>query len=564
MTELRKQWVDSDGLRLAVYVQGRADGPTVVLVHGYPDNHTVWDGVAELLGERFRVVRYDVRGHGESAAPRGRAGYRMARLVEDLVAVVRAVSPDGPVHLVGHDWGSIQAWAAVRHPAHWGLFSSYTTISGPDLAHINAWVRSSRRPGHLRRVLWQGLHSWYIGAFQTPVLPELVWRIRPLRALFGASYRDARNGVQLYRANMLAPQPTPERTPVPVQQLALTRDRFVTAALLDAAEPWVERLWRRDLALEHWAPRTNPELIARLVAEFVDHVDGAPAPRTLARARVGDGEPAMAGQLALVTGAGSGIGRATALAFGEQGAEVLCVDVDLAAAEGTAKELGDRGHAYQLDVSDGAATDALAETVLTEHGVPDVVMANAGVGVHGGFLDTSVEDWRRVLDVNLWGVIHTLRAFLPPLVDRGEGGHIVVTASAAGYTVAPSLPAYSTTKAGVLMLAQCLAGELRDTGIGVHAICPGFVHTNITATTRFAGADAAEERSRQAKTTELYRRRGFGPEKVAPAVVAAIRDGRLVVPVTPEAKLGLVGARFAPGAMRALGRWLDANASKRT
>jgi len=564
MTELRKQWVESDGLRLAAYVQGRADGPTVVLAHGYPDNHTVWDGVAELLGERFRVVRYDVRGHGESAAPRGRAGYRMNHLVDDLAAVVRAVSPDQPVHLVGHDWGSIQAWAAVRDPAYWGLFASYTTMSGPDLAHISAWVRSSRRPGHLRRVLWQGLHSWYIGAFQTPVLPELVWRIRPLRARFGATYRDARNGVQLYRANMLAPQPTPERTPVPVQQLALTRDRFVTTALVTAAEPWVERLWRRDLALRHWAPRTHPALIARMVGEFVDHVDGAPAPRTLARARVGSGEPPMTGQLTLVTGAGSGIGRATALAFGEQGADVLCVDIDLAAAESTAKELGERGHAYRLDVADGTAADALAARVLDEHGVPDVVMANAGVAVHGGFLETSVEDWRRLLDVNLWGVIHTLRAFLPPLVDRGEGGQVVVTASAAGYLVDPSLPAYSTSKAGVLMLAQCLAGELAHTGIGVHAICPGLVHTNITNTMRVAGVDAEEERVRQARTTELYRRRGFGPEKVAAAVVAAIHDGRLVVPVTPEAKLGLVATRFAPGATRALGRWMDAQASKRT
>src|SRR5690606_38075665 len=134
------------GLRLAVYVQGRADGPTIVLVHGYPDDHTVWDGVAESLAQRFRVVRYDVRGHGESAAPRGRDGYRMPHLVADLAAVVRAVSPDRPVHLVGHDWGSIQAWAAVRDPAHWGLFASYTTISGPDLAHVSAWLRSSRRP----------------------------------------------------------------------------------------------------------------------------------------------------------------------------------------------------------------------------------------------------------------------------------------------------------------------------------------------------------------------------------------------------------------------------------
>lgn len=564
MTELHRRWVDSGGLRLAVYEQGRSDGPKVVLVHGYPDNHTIWDGVAELLGERFRVVRYDVRGHGESGTPQGRAGYRMELLAADLVAVIRAVSADAPVHLVGHDWGSIQAWSAVRDPALAGLFSSYTSISGPDLAHVNAWMRGSRRPGHLRRVLRQVLHSWYIGAFQVPVLPELVWRIALLRKRFGATYRDARNGVQLYRANMLAPQPAPEPTSVPVQQIALTKDPFVTQGLLGSADPWCERLWRRELAAEHWAPRREPAAVTRLITEFIDHVDGAPAVRELARARVGVDQPPMVGQVALVTGAGSGIGRSTALAFGARGAEVVCVDIDADAAAATAKELGECGHAYRLDVADASATEALAEQVLVAHGVPDIVMANAGIGMHGSFLDTSVEDWRRVLDVNLWGVIHTLRAFLPPLVDRQEGGHVVVTASAAGFLVTPSLSAYSTTKAGVLMLAQCLAGELAGKGIGVSAICPGVVHTNITSTTRFAGTEPAQERVAQARASEMYRRRGFGPDKVAAAVVAAVQEDRLVVPVTPEARLGLVGSRFAPGPTRALGRWLDAQTAKRT
>jgi short-subunit dehydrogenase len=179
-------------------------------------------------------------------------------------------------------------------------------------------------------------------------------------------------------------------------------------------------------------------------------------------------------------------------------------------------------------------------------------MANAGVGVSGSFLDTSVEDWQRVLDVNLWGVIHTLRAFLPPLVDRGEGGNVVITASAAGFLPMPSLSAYGTTKAGVLMLAQCLSGELAGDGIAVSAICPGFVHTNITSTARFAGLSADEERAQQARATELYRRRGFGPEKVAAAVVAAVRDNRTVVPVTPEAKVGAVANRVSPAMTRAV------------
>lgn len=268
----------------------------------------------------------------------------------------------------------------------------------------------------------------------------------------------------------------------------------------------------------------------------------------------------MAGHLAVVTGAGSGIGRETALALAAAGAEVLCVDIDFASAARTAEQAG--GAAYQLDVSDGPGAERLAGHITSEHGVPDLVMANAGIGVAGTFLDTSVEDWRRVLDVNLWGVIHTLRAFLPAMVERREGGHVVITSSAAGYFATPTLPAYSTTKAGVLMLAQCLAGELREAGIGVSAICPGFVHTNITATTRFAGTTKEEERELQQRTFAMYGKRGYGPEKVAKAVLQAVRANKLVVPVTPEARVGALGARFAPATTRVIGRWIGAQAGK--
>lgn len=236
------------------------------------------------------------------------------------------------------------------------------------------------------------------------------------------------------------------------------------------------------------------------------------------------------------------------------------MDIDFDAARATADAVG--GHAFSLDVADSAATHKLADQVFAEHGVPDLVMANAGIAVAGSFLDTDEEDWKRILDVNLWGVINTLRAFVPALVERGEGGHVVVTASAAGYVVTPSLPAYGTTKAAVLMLAQTLAGELKQHGIGVSAICPGFVHTNITNSARFAGLSPEEEREQRAHATALYKRRGFGPEKVADAILAAVRDKKVVVPVTPEAKVGAVATRLAPGATRRVLAWADAIATR--
>jgi len=557
---MSRRWVESGGVRLSVREEGPADGATVVLVHGYPDNSDVWDGVSAVLAERFHVVRYDVRGCGSSESPVGLDGYRIPHLVDDLAAVVRATGGENPVHLVAHDWGSIQSWAAVSDPALSGLFASYTSISGPDLDHIGVWMRKRGR-----QQLRQLVHSWYIGAFQVPVVPELVWRLRPLRAKFHATYRDARNGIQLYRANMASrlSRPEPLRTSIPVQQIALTKDPFVTPPLLESTDPWCDRLWRRELVAEHWAVRSEPAKVARFITDFVDHLDGGAASRELARAKVGADRGALAGQLAMVTGAGSGIGRATALALGEQGVDVLCVDIDFASAERTAADLKKPGLAFQLDVADSTATQRLAEHILAEHGVPDLVMANAGIGISGSFLDTSEDDWRRVIDVNLWGVINTLRAFVPSLVSRGEGGHVVVTASAAGYVVLPSLTAYGTTKAAVLMLAQSLSSELARDGIGVSAICPGVVNTNIAATTRFAGLDAAAERERQANAAALYQRRGFGPEKVATEIVAAVLDKRVVVPVTPEAKIGRLATRFAPGTTRAISRWIDSQAARR-
>ncbi len=515
-------------LRLRVVEEGDPAAPTVVLVHGFPDTSSVWDGVVEGLVGRFHVVRYDTRGAGGSGRPADTAGYRVERLVEDLVAVVQAVAPGRKVHLVGHDWGSTQAWVAVEvHPE---LFASFTSISGPSLGHVSDWVAKNRR--HPVKVLNLLRHSWYISGFKVPVVPELLWRFRAVRTRLHAQHRELVNGLGLYRANV-GSAPAPRVVSVPVLQLELRRDPFVKAGHLDAAKPWVSNLTRRSLQASHWAPRTHPQAVARMVREFVD---GVPEKR----------------ELVVITGAGSGIGRATALAFAVDGAEVVAVDVDGKAAERTAREV--RGHAYELDVADAEATRVVAERIRAEHGVPDVVMANAGVVVAGSFLDTSEADWRRVVDVNLWGVVHTLRAFIPQLVQRGEGGHVVVTASMASYFPSKALPAYSATKAAVLMLAECLAEELKPEGIGVSAICPGVVHTNITRSATFAGVDAATEQVKRDAVTRTYQLRGYGPERVATAVVAAVRHNRLVVPVTPESRLVRFGSRLSPKAVRILGR----------
>ena len=543
-----------DGLRLLVTEMGDRARPTVLFVHGFPDSSAVWHGVAEALVDRFHVVLFDVRGAGGSEAPDTREGYRLDRLAADIAAVARVVSPGAPVHLVGHDWGSIQGWHAVTEPAYGDLFASYTSISGPCLDHVSALVRREIKHLRLLPVLRQVAHSWYIAAFQVPLVPELVWRLPLVRKRFDAAQRDAVNGIELYRANIGSRRAVTERrTSVPVQQVALLNDPFVLPPLLRAAEPWCASLWRRPLARGHWAPRTHPGEVAELIEEFIGHVGGRPAGRELRRARVGGRAGRFAGRVVLVTGAGSGIGRSSALAFAAEGADVVAVDVDAVTAAATAesaRQLGVDAWHHRVDVTDA---DALAKLAAQLPDVPDIVLANAGIGVAGGFLDTGEDDWRRVLEVNLLGVVHTLRAFAPPLVRRGRGGHIVVTASAAAFTPWPVLTAYATSKAAVLSLAQSLRTELAPHGIGVSAICPGPVATNIVNATRFAGQDAETERTSRQRLDAAYRQRNYGPDRVATAVLRAVEQNRAVVPVTPEGHLAAIGSRLAPGLVRWVG-----------
>src|SRR5882757_7565308 len=139
-------WVASaDGTRIAVYQYGDPAAPVLICVHGYPDNARLWEPVAERLAAEFHVITYDVRGAGESDHPSGRSAYRLDRLEEDFTAVLDAVSPDQPVQLLAHDWGSIQSWHFVTSERLRGRIASYVSISGPSLDHAGYFLRR-RRP----------------------------------------------------------------------------------------------------------------------------------------------------------------------------------------------------------------------------------------------------------------------------------------------------------------------------------------------------------------------------------------------------------------------------------
>ncbi|MGH8959708.1 MAG: alpha/beta fold hydrolase [Jatrophihabitantaceae bacterium] len=274
----------TDGVRLAVYESGDPGATTVLAVHGYPDNHTVWDGVSELLAERFHVVTYDVRGTGQSDQPAPQRAYRMDRLVDDLGAVLDAVSPDAPVHLLAHDWGSVQCWPALTDERFAGRIASFTSISGPSLDHAAAWLRRAHR--HPRAAARQLLDSYYIALFQLPVLPEAIMRSRRVERLLaaagrvGSSAADRTNGLKLYRANMLPRlgRPRPERIDVPVQVLAPSRDAFVSPRMqLEAPAPYVADLTARRISGRHWVLAERPDVIARCTAEFIGCVENGAA-----------------------------------------------------------------------------------------------------------------------------------------------------------------------------------------------------------------------------------------------------------------------------------------------
>ncbi|WP_395103396.1 SDR family NAD(P)-dependent oxidoreductase [Actinomadura sp. SCN-SB] len=274
------------------------------------------------------------------------------------------------------------------------------------------------------------------------------------------------------------------------------------------------------------------------------------------------------GALAVVTGAGSGFGRATTLALAERGTTVIAADIDLPAAERTiamAKSLGADGAAYQVDVADAAAMEEFAAEIKDARRVPDIVVNNAGIAVAGPFLETGLDDLRRIVGVNLWGVVHGSRLFgrqmadrvraLPVKPDRPNlGGHIVNIASAAAFAPHRDLGAYCMTKAAVLQLSNSLRAELAGLRIGVTAVCPGFASTGIGRNATIVGVDEAGVQRMRERLDRGLQRRGYPPEKVAERIVDAIIENRPVVPVNVEGHLLYALSRLSPRALRMLAR----------
>ena len=269
----------AQGVELAVVEAGDRTRPTVLLVHGYPDTKEMWAGVASALTGRFHVVAYDNRGAGASSSPADDAGYDLDRLAGDVLAVIQACSPGRPVHLVGHDWGSVAGWELATSARSRGRLASFTSISGPCLDHLGHWAGARRRrptPAGMAALLGQAARSWYVAAFRLPRLPELAWR-GPLRWCGRRiDPDDAVRGLGLYRHNLPGrvrhPRPDPVAR-VPVLLIVPTRDPFVSPRVHDDLDRWVPGLRRCALPAGHWVPLTHAGLVADWIGEFVDDVE---------------------------------------------------------------------------------------------------------------------------------------------------------------------------------------------------------------------------------------------------------------------------------------------------
>jgi short-subunit dehydrogenase len=250
------------------------------------------------------------------------------------------------------------------------------------------------------------------------------------------------------------------------------------------------------------------------------------------------------GSRAVVTGAGSGIGRAFALELAARGGRVVCSDISLVSAEATASEIrasGGQAHAVACDVARLEDVEALAVAAEDWLGAPvDLVVNNAGVGTGGSVIgETPIDDWRWTVGINMWGVIHGCHVFTPRLRIAGRGG-VINVASAAGFTAAPQMAAYNATKAATIAVSETLAAELSGTDIRVTVVCPTFVATNIAANGRMT------DRGRQ-MTNLLMERGKVSAEGVARMSLDGLDRGKLYVLPQLDAKLVWRLKRFMPG-----------------
>lgn len=254
------------------------------------------------------------------------------------------------------------------------------------------------------------------------------------------------------------------------------------------------------------------------------------------------------GKVVLITGAASGIGLSCAQSFAKQGARVIMTDLNEAALEGARQLVLAAGApsclAYVCDVSNEASVNACADRVQSDVGALDVLVNNAGIYYLGGFMETSLEMWQRMFQVNLMGIVLMCRAFLPAMKAASGPRRIVNIGSLASFLGAPNITAYCSSKHAVLGLSDVLAMELAAeySPVGITRVCPGIINTPLLAG-KTVGSNITQRQLLQQQT--YYRTHGCTPDVVADGVVKAVQRGDNYCFVGPKAKLGFNGVRLS-------------------
>ena len=247
-------------------------------------------------------------------------------------------------------------------------------------------------------------------------------------------------------------------------------------------------------------------------------------------------------KIAVVTGAASGIGQATALEFADKGADLVVTDINEEGLVGTVSAIEGKGRkamALGVDVSKPDQVEGMVNKTVETFGRIDIMMNNAGVGLSGEMRHLSLKDWEWIVGINLWGPIYGIHFALPHMLKQ-RSGHIVNVASSAGLIASPGMSAYTTTKFGIVGLSEVLKNELSRFGIGVTVVCPGFVRTNIF--------DATETRGfkDEAATKDLPSWLGISKEACAKDILRAVQKNKFLIIPGPEMKVVYSFKRFAP------------------
>lgn len=247
----------------------------------------------------------------------------------------------------------------------------------------------------------------------------------------------------------------------------------------------------------------------------------------------------LAAKRVLVTGAASGIGRATAQRVGREGGVLHLLDIDGDGLDGTRRAIEEAGGTVStsdtVDLRDEPTVAAYAERLTADHGPMDVVMNVAGIATWGTVRSLTNEQWHKVVDVNLMGPIHVIEHLLPPMIEAGRGGWLVNVSSAAGLIGMPWHAAYSASKFGLRGVSEVLRFDLRRHGIGVSLVCPGGVDTGLTETIEIAGV--SHESPRFQKLRDRFRSHAVTPEYAADAIVDGMLRGRYWIYTSPDIRL---------------------------